>query len=50
MQANTLDDLLPLEEILVSKVDTISNKWKDNGYRPSIIDYKAEADSISNKW
>lgn len=50
LQADTLDDLQPLEAVLVSKVDTISDKWKDNGYRPKIVDYKAEADLISNKW
>ena len=50
LQADTLDDLQPLEAVLVSKVDTISDKWKDNGYRPKIVDYKAEADLIRNKW
>lgn len=50
MQANSLDELQPLEDVLISKVDKISNKWKDNGYKLPVIDYKAETDSISNKW
>ena len=50
MQANSLDELQPLEDVLVSKVDTISNKWKDNGFRPPVIDYKTETESISKKW
>ena len=50
IQANSLDELQPLEDVLVSKVDTISNKWKDNGFRPPVIDYKIETESISKKW
>ena len=50
IQANSLDELQPLEDVLVSKVDTISNKWKDNGFRPPVIDYKTETESISKKW
>lgn len=50
IQANSLDELQPLEDVLVSKVDTISNKWKDNGFRPPVIDYKTETEIISKKW
>ena len=52
MSMPSIDELSPLEEVIVSKCDSISAKWKaGNGYNPSqhkgsIVD----SQEISGKW
>lgn len=50
MHCRTLNDLLPLEEVLRNPVDGISTKWGDNGYRPPVIDNSSLIDNISSTW
>ena len=49
---NSIDDLVPLEQAVVSKIDSISSKWQSgNGFKAS--SKKAEIDSSENivsKW
>lgn len=52
MNKNSIDELLPLEEVVTSEEESISQKWKGgNGYtkspEASIID---KPDKISGKW
>ena len=52
MQCTSIDELLPLEQVLMPTVDRISSKWEDgNGY--SLADKKPkieDSSTISDKW
>lgn len=50
MQCSTLEELLPLEKVLVSLVDDISSKWGDNGYKAPIIDNSSIINRIGESW
>lgn len=51
MQCASIEELLPLEEVLKSPIDSISTKWVDSGYcPPSVVDYSASISNISNSW
>lgn len=46
----SIDELLPLEKVLVSEVDNISSKWSSgNGYKPGNAKV-AESSTIYSKW
>jgi hypothetical protein len=52
MSKSSIDELLPLEEAIVSQSESISSKWKGgNGYVPSVkkgtID---DSTKITSKW
>lgn len=54
LQQTQLDDLLPLEEAVVSKEKKLSSqvreKWKDNGYVKEPKDFGASVSAIKEKW
>lgn len=50
MQCTTIDELSPLEEIIVSPIESISSKWGDNGYRKPVIDNTPTIQRISEGW
>lgn len=50
LQCDDIDELIPLEEALKSPIDTISNKWENNGYKPVIVDNSATIQEICNSW
>jgi serine/threonine protein kinase len=52
MSQSSIDDLLPLEDVVISKIDSISAKWKSgNGYNPSANKGQiVDSNEISNKW
>lgn len=47
---SSINDLKPLEEVVISPLDTISSKWENNGYKPIVPNYDADADEIQKKW
>jgi len=46
----SIEDLAPLEEAVVSDVDRLSDQWQDNGYQTSSAYDKEEVSQISNRW
>lgn len=46
----SINDLEPLEDAVVSIVDVLSGQWKDNGYLTSSAYKKEEISQISDKW
>lgn len=52
MSKSSIEDLVPLEEAVVSKSESISAKWKKgNGYNPSVNKGKIDdPNQISGKW
>lgn len=50
LSRNTIDDLEPLENVTISVVDKLGEKWKDNGYKPSDPYKKEDIFNIANKW
>lgn len=54
LRKNSIDELLPLEEAIVSHEQKVSNsvrsKWKDNGYEPRSTDYMKTTSLIKSKW
>ncbi len=46
----SIEDLEPLEDAVVSSIDRLSDQWKDNGYQTSSAYKKDEVSQISNKW
>ncbi len=50
MHCNSINELKPLEDILVSPIDSISSKWEDNGYKKQVIDNSSIINSIGNAW
>ena len=46
----TIEDLEPLEDAVVSDIDRLSAQWEDNGYQTSSAYDKDEVSQISNKW
>lgn len=50
LSRNTIDDLEPLENVTISVVDKLGEKWKDNGYKPSDPYRKEDISNIANKW
>lgn len=47
---SSIDELKPLEKIIISPVDSISSKWENNGYKSMAPDYEANADEIQKRW
>lgn len=50
LSRESIEDLDPLEEAIVSDIDRLSGQWKDNGYQTSSAYNKEEISQISNKW
>lgn len=54
LRKNSIDELIPLEDALVSyeqKISTsVRGKWKDNGYESKCVDYTKTTGSIKDKW
>lgn len=50
MRHDDINDLKPLEEALKSPIDSISNKWSDNGYKPPIVDHSSTIQEIRTNW
>lgn len=50
MNCSSIDDLTPLEKSVTSLLDSISDKWKDNGYKPNPLDYTTVITGITKKW
>jgi serine/threonine protein kinase len=52
LQKNTIEDLDPLENVVISKADNIANKWKyGNGHKDSLKkQLNNEANAIGEKW
>ena len=50
LSKETIDDLEPLEDAVVSNIDKLSDKWKDNGYKTSSAYNKEDISHICNKW
>ena len=46
----TIEDLEPLEDAVVSDIERLSAQWEDNGYQTSSAYDKDEVSQISNKW
>jgi serine/threonine protein kinase len=46
----TIEDLEPLEDAVVSDIDRLSVQWEDNGYQTSSAYDKGVVSQISNKW
>ena len=45
-----IDELEPLEDVIVSVPDRLGKLWKDNGYKPSDPYKKEDVAKITNKW
>lgn len=54
LQKSSLEDLLPLEDAVVSSqdriVETITSQWEDNGYVKPKVDYNSLVDSVKENW
>ena len=50
LSRESIEDLEPLEKVIVSDIDRLSGQWKDNGYQTSSAYEKDEVSQISNKW
>lgn len=50
LECSSINELRPLEEVLISPVDSISFKWVDNGYIPPMPDYEKGVDKIREGW
>lgn len=51
LSQTSIGDLMPLEQMVVSPIESISSKWGYNGYTPpSKPDYKKGAEEMSSKW
>lgn len=50
LECSSIDDLKPLEEVVISPIDNISSKWENNGYKPIVPNYEVASDEIQKKW
>lgn len=50
LSKNSIDELEPLENVIVSPLDKLGNQWRDNGYRPSLSYKESDIKKITNKW
>ncbi len=50
LEEDSIDNLKPLEEVIISPVDKISSKWSDNGYHVVKQDTSQIIEGISGKW
>lgn len=50
LECSSINELKPLEDVLISPVDSISSRWVDNGYISSIPDYEKDVDKIREGW
>lgn len=54
LQKNSLEELLPLEEAIISSqeriVEGIASQWGDNGYAKPVTNYDSLVDSVKGNW
>lgn len=54
LHQRNLNDLLPLEEAIVSPqdriVEDVTSQWGDNGYVKPVVDYEALVGSVKDSW
>lgn len=50
LSRKTIEELEPLENVMVSYLDKLGDLWKDNGYKPSAAYNKSDIIEITNKW
>ena len=50
LSKNSIDELEPLENVIVSPIDKLGDQWRDNGYRPSPSYKESDIKRITNKW
>ncbi len=50
LEEESIDNLKPLEDVIISPVDKISSKWSDNGFRIVKQDTALTIDRITDKW
>lgn len=50
LSKNTIEELEPLEEVIISPLDKLGKQWEDNGYRPSSPYKELDVKNITNKW
>lgn len=50
LQCNSIEDLRPLESLLVSVTDELSEQWKENGYIAPPSYNKDDTEDIRNQW
>lgn len=50
LELTSLESLSPLEDLIISPIDTIRNRWNDNGHVPSPIREKNDIEHIRKKW
>ena len=46
----SIEDLEPLENVVVSYLDKLSESWKDNGYKPSAAYKETDVMQVTKKW
>lgn len=50
LRRTSIDDLEPLENVVVSYLDKLSKSWQDNGYKPSPAYKRLDVMQVTNKW
>jgi serine/threonine protein kinase len=51
LRKDSIEDFEPLESVLVSKIEKISSRWKNNGFIPRLMKTNVvDSQSIKDKW
>lgn len=50
LSKNTIEELEPLEELIISPLDKLGKQWEDNGFRPSPAFKESDVKNITNNW
>ena len=50
LSKKTIEELEPLENVIISPVDKLGKQWEDNGYRQSPAFKESDVINIANKW
>lgn len=50
LSKKNIEELNPLEDVIISPLEKMGEKWKDNGYRPSPPYRESDVNNITYKW